>query len=392
MRILHVIDNLKLGGTQNLAWRTWRGFAEESSVGLCVLTTSQNEHQWEWLPDDVYRLNAHGDYRKPGSVRKWSRMLHSEVLAEFKPDLVHSWLWLSDVVSAGAAAKASLPHLVHVVDRRTWQESQKLRHRYRKWMTRRLFAKANSQFLGVSQAAADYAVDGLQIDSHKMGVAFNSIDTDSFAAIPDSSAWMNPDRPLRLGIAARIVPEKGHRYLLEAVKILMDRAINVELQITGDGPDRKMLEQFVIDHGLQDSVRFVGWVDSVTNFLGGVDLFMVPSIDSEGLPTTILEAMAAGRIVIATDIGGAIEAITPETGYIVPAKHPGALADAVMSVYRNRQHAGAMSTAARKRIKAVFDMPRMLETIENQYRSLITKPGHNNATRKHHSEIDHAQD
>ena len=374
MRILHVIDNLKLGGTQNLAWRTWRGFAEEHSVGLCVLTTSQNEHTWDWLPDDVYRLNVHGDYRKPNAVSKWSRRLHSEVFPEFKPDLVHSWLWLSDVVSAGAAARASLPHLVHVVDRRTWQESKKFKHRYRKWMTRRLFARANSQFLGVSQAAADYAVDGLQLDTNKMGVAFNSIYTESFAAIADSSAWANPDQQLRLGIAARIVPEKGHRYLLEAVKILKDRSVTVELQITGDGPDRTMLEQFVADHGLQDSVRFVGWVDSVPEFLNGIDVFMVPSIDSEGLPTTILEAMSAGRVVVASDIGGAAEAIEDKvSGHIVPARDAGALADAVESLAANRAAALAITQAARRRIEESFSMPAMLSTIRDQYSKMLVQ-------------------
>ncbi len=373
MRVLHVIDNLQLGGTQNLAWRTWDGFSKRGlEIGVCVLGNSPREHQWDWLPENVFRLACHGDYRMPGAVSKWGVQL-SEVVGRFEPTLVHSWLWLSDVVAAGAAARRGLPHLSHVVDRRIWMESTRWKHQYRKWLTKRLFRKADSRFLAVSQAAAEFAIQHLEIQPRNIGVAYNSVDVEKFASVPDSPAWSQPEKPLRLGIAARIVAEKGHRYLLDALKILKDRGHMATLQITGEGPDRPLLEQAVAKHGLHDQVAFVGWVESVTDFLSGIDVFMVPSIDSEGLPTTILEAMAAGRAVVASNVGGAVEAIRHnQDGLIVPPRDALALANAIQRLSEERPLAATLTTNARQRIADQFSMPAMLQTIQDEYSKMVS--------------------
>lgn len=371
MKTLHVINDLKLGGTQNLAWRTWNGLSDRGSdVSLCVLRNSEREHSWDTLPEKVSRLDVHGDYRRFGAMRSWSKQL-AAIASENKPDLIHSWLWTADVVAASAAARLKIPHVVHVVDRRNWQASSLLKHRYRKWITKRHFDRAGSHFLAVSQAAADFAVTHLQIDAHKISVAYNSINTLPFLSIPDSPVWLDTGLPVRIGIAARIEAEKGHIYLLQAVKLLRARDVNISVKITGDGSERARLEQFVAENGLADCVEFVGWVDNVTDFLKGIDIFAVPSIDSEGLPTTILEAMAAGRLVIATDTGGASEAITPQTGRIVPPRDADALADAIQEAYNNRTKVAEMVGEGRKRVQEKFSMPAMLSTIQAKYRSLV---------------------
>lgn len=372
MHSLHIIDNLKLGGTQNLASRTWDGLRDRGhDVTLCVLVNSANEAEWASLPDDVIRLNCHGDYRRPGAISRWGGQL-AEVVRQHEPDILHSWLWLSDVVTASAATRSGIPHVVHVVDRRTWQESSRWRHRYRRWMTQRLFRNAGSRFLAVSQAAADYAVQVLDLPAERMDVAYNSINPDPFLDIPDSSTWHDPAGALHLGIAARIEVEKGHIHLLEAIRTLRDRNEEVRLSITGDGSQKHVLEEFVKQHELRSAVQFVGWVDSVVDFLSGIDVFMVPSVSSEGLPTTILEAMAAGRVVVASDIGGAAEAIDDRTdGLIVPPADPAALADAISYLNTHRQTAEAMSVRARKKVAEEFSMTAMMDTIVSQYDELV---------------------
>jgi glycosyltransferase involved in cell wall biosynthesis len=368
MKILHVIDNLKLGGTQHLAVRTWNELVTKGhDVEACVLVNSANEHKWTELPFKMYRLGCHGDYRRPFAIGKWAKHL-ADVVEQTKPDVIHSWLWLSDIVSANAAARCRVPHVVHLVDRRNWQQSQRLRDRYRRWATRRAFEKAGSSFLAVSQAAAQFAVESLGIHADRVEVAYNSIHTQKFSEIPDCDAWGESVRPLRLGIAARIEPEKGHKYLIEAIRLLRTKGISCTLQITGDGTDRLELERLVLENDLSEMVQFVGWVVDVAEFLTGIDVFLVPSIDSEGLPTTILEAMAAGRVVIATDVGGATEAIDHQkTGFIVKPKDANAIADAIEALSANRELAGIVAQNARVTINEKFSMPGMIQTIENMY-------------------------
>jgi len=375
VRALHVIDNLNLGGSQNLAWRTWQGLqCAGVDIGVCVLCDSPREQAWPWLPDKVFRLGCHGDYRQPGSLSAWSRRLEG-VVEDFRPDLLHSWLWLSDVVTAAAACRRRVPHLVQVVDRRTWQESRQWKHVYRRWITRRRFRRAGSRFLAVSKAAADYAIATLALPPGRVGVAYNSIDVEQFAAAADSPAWIDPDKPLVLGMAARMEPEKGHRVLLEAVHILRRGGIPVSLQIAGDGSERAELQRITASYRLGGDVNFRGVVECIRTFLQGIDVFVVPSIDSEGLPTTILEAMAAGRVVIATDVGGATEAITDrENGLIVPTGSPEALAAAIEHLATQRPLGAALAQCARLRVKAQFDMPRMMDQILAAYGTLVA-PG-----------------
>lgn len=368
MRILHVIDNLKLGGTQNLAIRTWQEQIDRGhEVSACVLVESTSEHPWTKLPQELFRLGCHGDYRRPLAIGNWAKQL-AKVVNQTKPDIIHSWLWLSDFVAAKAAVKCRVRHVVHLVDRRNWQQSNRLRDRYRCWATRRAFNKANSSFLAVSQAAGQFAIDSLRIAADRVEVAYNSIYTSEFFKIPDCDAWTAPNRPLQLGIAARIEPEKGHKYLIEAMRILQEKGVACTLKITGDGTDRPYLERLVREKIRSDSIEFVGWVKDVAAFLAGIDIFLVPSIDSEGLPTTILEAMAAGRIVIATDVGGAAEAIVDQkTGVIVQPRDARSIADAIAKISVNRDSASLMARNARLAVTEKFSMPQMIQTIERVY-------------------------
>ena len=371
MKVLHVIDNLKVGGTTNLADRTIHGLIDRGvDVSVCVLTGTQDDVVVDDLPVGTRFLNVHGDYRKPFALRGWARQV-GEIIADVKPDIVHSWLWVSDVVAATAAARIGVPHLVHVVDRRTWQESNQLKHRYRRMLTQRAFRSANSRFLAVSRAAADFAVRALKLPAERMSVAVNSIEPAEFNQVPDSAAWSDSNRPLQIGIAARIEPEKGHIYLLQAVRRLRDDNIPVHLKITGNGTSRAELEGFVKQHHLSEHVEFVGWVDSVTGFLGEIDVFAVPSVDSEGLPTTILEAMAAGRVVVASDVGGAGEAIRDNIdGRLVRARDVDELTQVLNQLAVDRDSAKSMSASARQRITDSFSMPHMLDVVKQTYAKL----------------------
>lgn len=373
MLTLHITDNLALGGTASLLLRTLRGLEQRGcGVQLCVLGSRARNHDWEWLPEQVTYLNLPGDYRRPDQLWRMVREVRAVIRRE-APQLVHSWLWLSDYVAALAVAPLGLPHVSHIVDRRTWQESRQWKHRLRRWATRRAFAKAGTRFLAVSQAARKFAIDTLELPPERCGVAFNSIDVEPFAGVPPARFLSESQHaaPLVLGMASRLAPEKGHVYLLDALAELRRAGLPVRLLMTGEGPYQAELQQHARRVGVSEAAEFVGCVASVQEFLQRLDLFMVPSIDSEGLPTTILEAMAAGRLVVATDVGGAAEAIEQGvSGLIVPPRDAAALARAVERVWQDRAAARSMVDAARTRVQEQFSMNRMLDVVLETYRQL----------------------
>jgi glycosyltransferase involved in cell wall biosynthesis len=162
----------------------------------------------------------------------------------------------------------------------------------------------------------------------------------------------------RIFCAARLAPEKGFEFLLNAFKILMDKKYTLELRLAGDGPSRAALEAMGQHLGIMDHVRFLGFLDepAVARELYSSDLFVLPSL-AEGLPISAVEAMAVGVPVIATNIAGTSELIEHgSSGLLVRPSDAQSLADAVIRMiedYDLRRHA---ADVGRKKVVEEFDV------------------------------------
>lgn len=369
LRVLHVIDRLSMGGTQNLLLRALEALdARGVSSQVCVLgSEAQADPSYVQQVRPTF-LDFRGEYRNPLAVRKCVGRLRSLIDTQ-QPDIVHSYLWVSDFVSALATRGRTSAHISHIVDRRSWQASNRMIHRFRRWGTQVAYSRAATRFIAVSRAAKEFASQHLAISPSDISVAANGINYEQFAASPPRNT---PQRPIVLGTAGRIEEEKGHRYLVEAMKRLVEGGCDVRLVITGDGYLRSQLEVFVENENLQRHVQFVGWVPSVRDFYDSIDVFVVPSISAEGLPTTILEAMAAGCIVVASDVGGAGEAIRNGIdGWLVPPADAQALVERIACLSGHPQKFGPMIESARQRIQAQFTTERMVDVICERYNSAM---------------------
>ena len=177
--------------------------------------------------------------------------------------------------------------------------------------------------------------------------------------------------PLRLVYVGRMEPEKGPDLLLEAVRICASRGTALDLTMVGEGNMRSALE-----HSWEPSasaeVRWVGHVLDTRPFLQEADVLALPS-RSENLPTVILEAMAAGLPVIATDVGGVSEVVKNcATGLLVKPEDPSALAEAIAACDSDRATLAEMGAAAR-RLAADFDIRRMTESISGVYDQILAR-------------------
>ena len=151
----------------------------------------------------------------------------------------------------------------------------------------------------------------------------------------DDSYLQRPRTPvpdaLRIVTVGRLLPQKGQLLLIEAVARLRDEGIAVELVLCGDGDLRPDLERAVAERGIGDAVRFAGWLDNaqVAEEIAASRALVMPSF-AEGLPVTVMEALALGRPVIATAIAGVAELVRPGVnGWIVP---PGSVDDLVVAL------------------------------------------------------------
>lgn len=164
--------------------------------------------------------------------------------------------------------------------------------------------------------------------------------------------------------AGRLAEQKGFDYLVEAAGILRKKRDDLVFIVSGEGKLETALKTQVRDMGLEDSFFFEGFAPDIYPLLAGCDLFVLASL-FEGMPNVVMEAMAAGKPVVATDVNGARELIEDgQTGIIVPPRDPKAIADAVERVIDSPEMSAAFGKEGKKRVAAEFTMNAMVDRLE----------------------------
>jgi len=179
----------------------------------------------------------------------------------------------------------------------------------------------------------------------------------------------NKNYPI-LATVGRLSAEKGQVYLLEALKSVRKEFPDTQLLVIGDGILRKELETFVEKENLNNNVRFTGLCDDPSQLLKDIDIFVLPSL-YESFGIVLLEAMAQGKPVIASNVNGIPEVVTDgETGILVPPANPGALSEAIIKLTRDKELAKKMGQAGYERVKKLFRREQMVDNFDNLYRKL----------------------
>jgi glycosyltransferase involved in cell wall biosynthesis len=241
-------------------------------------------------------------------------------------------------------------------------------------LRRRLRQRALSQgvhrYVAVSQAMADEMARDHVVPARKLRVVRNSVPAQAFNRPPDPAlrAMLTGarDRAVVLTLA-RLVWRKGLGTLLDAAASVPE----VVFAIAGEGDERSMLETRIRQLGLEERVRILGQRDDIPALLASCDLFVLPSL-FEGLPLSILEAMAAGKPVIATAVPGTREAVSEgETGLLFPPGDAPALARAITTVLADRGLASRLGRAGQVRVRQEFSAEMMTRQVEAVYGEVL---------------------
>ena len=179
-----------------------------------------------------------------------------------------------------------------------------------------------------------------------------------------------PDEAVVVICVAKMLEQKGHRVLIDALAAPPAKSLPLHVLLVGDGPLRAGLEARARHAGVEDRIRFLGNRPDVPRLLGGADMFVLPSL-WEGLPMALLEAMAAGLPSVASAVSGTRQVITDgENGLLVPPDDPAALADALARLVAHRDLRDALGTAARAHVSAQFSVGRQARRHVELYRAV----------------------
>ena len=287
-----------------------------------------------------------------------------EVLRRRDVDLVHSHEFTMAFYGAAAARWLHKPHVI------TMHGGQRVLSHWRRRLAFRWSMRRSGAVAAVSDATRQLFLDALRVPPDAMTVVHNGI-------VPPPPGDPAPVRR-ELGLAegeilivsvGNLYPVKGHIVLLQALVELAARPglPPWRMALAGRGRLTESLKQFAAEHGLGSRVHFLGHRADVLDILAAADVWVMPSL-SEGLPLALLEAMFAGKAIVASAVGGIPEVIVSERdGLLVPPRDPSALAAALGRLIGSPDLRAALGRAARERAASGFSVTQMADDYERLY-------------------------
>jgi len=338
-RICLMLDQLAAAGTELHCVGLARGLDRLKFFPYMVLLKPDPSSldDPDGFPCDVTKLGI-GSLLGLSSLRSLMRL--AAELRRRKIDLVQTFSPDSTYFGLLAAKMAGVP----VVVRALRNTGYWMRPRDRRLQS--ICSKFIDWNIANSEAAARSA-ERIGVGPSKVSVILSGIDTSLFADV-DPVLGSSIGGEAHVGIVANLRPVKNLEVFIAASARLTETHRKVRFIIAGEGPDRAHLEKRIRNLGLAETVELRGRVDDIPSFLETLDVAVLCS-SSESLPTVVIEYMAAGRPIVATNVGGVSELIRDEaTGLLVPSDNPEALAAAIDRLLADREMASRLGRAARQ--------------------------------------------
>jgi glycosyltransferase involved in cell wall biosynthesis len=229
-------------------------------------------------------------------------------------------------------------------------------------------------FVAASHAIRQMLI-GDGIEASRITTVYEGIDVARVHAEPvapiHAEFWLPTHAPI-VGAVGALTPEKGHRHLIDAAALVVRQVPDARFLIFGEGELRPSLERHVKELHLDKHVLLPGFRPDILSFVRAFDLFVMCSLH-EGLGTSLLDAMAAGKATVASDTGGIPEVVGPDTGVLVAPRDHQALANAITALLKDAAKREAMGRAGLERVNKVFSAERMVEQTLEVYRAYAGK-------------------
>ena len=354
--------------------RTWRG--GQNQVLLVVLGLRARGHRAVLVANqggELRRRAAEGLDVIPLAPRTemdlgtaWQL---SRVLRRLRPDIVHAHEAHAVAMAALALSMGSPEPRPRLVTSRRVDFRLK-KNAFSRWKYRQVDC-----FLCASSMIQSMLVsDG--VPRERTAVVYSGIDVSHVAAAPPLNVhaefWLPTHAPV-IGNVAALVPHKGQRYLIDAAPLVIREIPDARFVIVGQGELESALRKQIRNHRLERHVILAGFRPDVLSLHKGFDVFVMSSV-TEGLGTSLLDAMASARPVVATRTGGIPEVVEDgETGLLVPPRNPQALAHAIVRLLRDEPLRQRMAAAGLARVSAHFSADRMVQQTLDVYARLVDR-------------------
>jgi glycosyltransferase involved in cell wall biosynthesis len=366
-KVLWLIKGLGLGGAEKL-------------LALAAPHLDRNRYEYQvafllpWKTALVAELEATGipvtclNHRVNWDLRVISRI--ARLLQREQIDILHAHLPYTGIVGRIAAQLAGTPHVMYT--------EHNVQERYHPLT--RVLHQATLGLCDLTIAVSDEVRRSLLasplVRRAPIRTILNGVDVDGTADLARNSADVRQefgiaaDRPI-VGVVNVFRAQKRLDVWIQAARKIAEAEPLVSFMVVGDGPLRPSIEAQALKEGLQGRIHFPGLRRDALRLMAAFDVFMLAS-EYEGLPVAVLEAMALGRAVVATHVGGLPSAINDgEHGILVPPGNPDALASSVIDLLRNDDLRRGLGSAARERVRRNFSLSQMVSAMEQAYTDVL---------------------
>ena len=369
IHVVFSIDTMSVGGTEMNAVRTAERL-DRSRFRLTVVTLRGEgplAARYERMGVGVVRFPIHS-LVGPGTVRQALRL--ARFLRRERVAVVHCHDQYSNFFTTLSARLAGVPA---VVASKRWLHAPR---RYR--ISNAIGFRSATCVLANSDSVANSLVADDRLSRRRIVVLPNFVDESAFAppSVSERAAWVTElglegDASPIIGIVASLLPIKDHATLFRAVAALIPRWPRLRVIVVGTGPLLSELQTLALQLGIGEHVRFAGLRPPTPSFHHLFDVSVLCSL-SEGFPNSLVEAMAAARPIVATDVGGVRDAVRHgENGLLVPPRDPEKLAQALATLLDDSERARAMGNLGAQRARTEFDATVVVGTLERLYEDLL---------------------
>jgi glycosyltransferase involved in cell wall biosynthesis len=368
MKILQITSHLNVGGIPRYVLSLSKKLIEHGHRVVIASDGGHMENQARALGATHWRLPFHTSVEFSPQVFYGTHKLISRLRSE-PVDLIHAHTRVGQVAAQRIFQQLSIPYVT------TWHGI------YERRLGRRLWPCMGERVIAISGPVRDHLAKDFRVPEAGIRLIYNGVDTKHYAIPPDQAALQEyrkrhgiPEGHPTIGGIGRLASGgvKGFDLILAAASLLKETFPNLRVLIVGGGPRRSFLEDVARRLGIWNQVHFVGPTEDVRVPLALTDLFLFPSRWPEAFGLTLVEAMAAGKPVIATRVGAVPEIVAHgESGWLVSPDDPSAMAEGVKHLLTDRALAQRIARQGQLRAQEMFGIDRMAAQIEAVYQELV---------------------
>lgn len=371
--VMHVIFRFSTGGTENGIVNLVNGLPPGRFRHAIVALSDVDAEFSRRLQPEVEMMALR---KPPGHGYRCYAELY-RLFRSARPAIVHSRN-LAALEALLPAWLAGVPVRIH--GEHGWDMSDPGGHRMALRWVRRMYRPFVGRYVAVSQGLLRYLVDGVGVEESRIDQIYNGVDTMRFsprrqARFQIEGCPFDGDAQWLIGTVGRMQPVKDQitlvRAFIDAAKGESANAQRLRLVLVGEGPLRAVALSLLREAGLEDHAWLAGERTDVEAVMRGLDCFVLPSL-AEGMSNTILEAMASGLPVIATNVGGNPELVVEgQTGHLVPPADVRALCRRMVALADSPSRAAAMGQAGRIRAESKFGLDVMVARYRELYETML---------------------